>query len=119
LVCTIFRTKYQKLGFKDRWIAFKETGLFRVIRNKYFIVAAIFIIWITFFDANNLINLFKVARHIGEQKTQKEYYEELIKSTDEKLNELSSNRDSLEKYAREQYLFKESDEEVFIVEGKK
>ena len=100
-------------------MAFRETGLFKLIRNKYFIATAVFVIWITFFDANNLIDLFRVARHIGEQEHQKEYYEGLIKSTDEKLNELSSNRDSLEKFAREHYFFKESDEEIFILEEKK
>ena len=107
------------MELKDRWLSFKETGLFKVIRNKYFIATTVFVVWIIFFDANNLIDLFRVARHVGEQETQKEYYEKLIKSTEEKLNELSSNRDSLEKFAREQYFFKESDEEVFIVEKKK
>ena len=107
------------MEFKERWIAFKETGLFKIIRNKYFIATAVFVVWITFFDANNLIDLFRVVRHVGEQETQKEYYEELIKSAEEKLNELSSNRDSLEKFGREQYFFKESDEEVFILEKKK
>ena len=58
----------------------------------------------------------KVFRNVSEQNRQKEYYQELIRTTDEKLNELSSNRDSLEKFAREQYFFKEQDEEIFIVE---
>jgi len=107
------------LDFKDRWIEFKGSGLFKMVRNKYFIVTAVFLLWITFFDANNLIDLFRVARHVGEQENQKEYYQEMIKSTEEKLNELSSNRDSLEKFAREQYLFHESDEEVFIIEERK
>lgn len=35
---------------------------------------------------------------------------------EEKLNELNSNRDSLEKFAREQYLFKKEDEDIFIIE---
>lgn len=76
-------------------------------------------LWVTFFDANNLIRWSKIIINIGEQESQKRYYKEAIKSMDEKLNELSSNKDSLEKFAREQYLFKEDDEDIYIVEEPK
>lgn len=72
-------------------------------------------VWITFFDSNNLIDWSKVMINISEQESQKSYYKQEIKSIEEKLNELTSNRDSLEKFAREQYLFKEDSEDVFIV----
>lgn len=88
----------------------------RFVRNKYLVTSLAFVIWITFFDSNNLIEWSRVVLNIGQQESQKEYYKESIKSTEEKLRELTSNRDSLEKYAREQYLFKGDDEEVFIVE---
>jgi len=57
-----------------------------------------------------------VVLNVSEQESQKRYYKEAIKAMDEKLNELNSNKDSLEKFAREQYLFKEDDEDIFIVE---
>lgn len=72
-------------------------------------------VWITFFDSNNLIDWSKVVLNISEQESQKKYYIQEIKSIEEKLNELTSNRDSLEKFAREQYMFKEDSEDVFIV----
>jgi len=74
---------------------------------------------VAFFDANNLVKWSKIVINISEQESQKRYYKEAINSIDEKLNELSSNRDSLEKFAREQYLFKEDDEDIFIVEEPK
>ena len=52
---------------------------------------------------------------VAQQERQKEYFKEAIKVTDEKLKELTSNKDSLEKFAREQYLFHEKDEEIFLV----
>ncbi len=103
------------MSIKQIWLSFKDTGLFKVIKNKYLITSLAFVIWITFFDSNNLIQWSRVVINISEQESQKRYYKEAIKATEEKLNELSSNRDSLEKYAREQYLFKESDEDVYIV----
>lgn len=77
-----------------------------------------FLIWVSFFDSNNLIEWSRVIFNIGKQESQKEYYKESIKQTEEKLQELSSNRDSLEKFAREQFMFKEDDEDIFIVETK-
>ncbi len=88
----------------------------KFVRNKYLVTGLAFVIWITFFDSNNLIEWSRVVLNIGQQESQKEYYKESIKNTEEKLRELSSNRDSLEKYAREQYLFMADDEEIFIVE---
>ncbi len=93
-----------------------SSGLVKIIRNKYLIATLVFALWVTFFDSNNIIQWSKVVLNISEQESQKRYYRESIKATEEKLNELSSNRDSLEKFAREQYLFKEEDEDIFIVE---
>ena len=53
------------------------------------------------------------------QERQIEYYNREIKSIDEKLQELSSNKDSLEKFAREQYYFHEEDEDLYIIEEKR
>jgi cell division protein FtsB len=39
-----------------------------------------------------------------------------LKSVTESLQELQSNNDSLEKFAREHYGFHHSDEDVFVVE---
>jgi len=104
------------LRVKERWNAFIDSRVIKFVRNKYLVTGLAFVIWVTFFDSNNLIEWSRVVLNIGEQESQKEYYQESIKSTEEKLRELTSNRDSLEKYAREQFLFKEDDEEIFIVE---
>ena len=52
---------------------------------------------------------------LKEQERQKLYYKEEIKKTEEKLDELNSNVDSLEKFAREQYLFHKPDEDLYII----
>ncbi len=104
------------MRLKERWSLFIDSPVIKVIRNKYLVTSLAFIVWITFFDSNNLIRWSRVVLNISEQESRKSYYKESIKATEEKLNELGSNRDSLEKFAREQYLFKEDDEEVFIVE---
>ena len=91
-------------------------SLIRIVRNKYFIVSTLFAVWIIFFDQSNLIDWMGALKDVKKQKSEKKYYEEEIARTREKLRELQSNRDSLEKFAREQYYYLEDGEEVFIVE---
>ena len=93
----------------------KESKVFKVLSNKYLLVTVFFVVWILFIDTNNLIRWYSTLQDVAIQEKQKEYYKTEIKNTDEQLKELRSNRDSLEKFAREQYFFHEADEEVFIV----
>lgn len=104
------------MNLKQSYLKFRESTLFRIARNKFFLATVLFALWVTFFDSNNLIKWSKVIINLSKQESQKSYYKEEIESLEERLNELSSNRDSLEKFAREQYLFKERDEEIFVVE---
>jgi cell division protein FtsB len=46
---------------------------------------------------------------------QREYYIEKIKTDSRKLKELRTDRENLEKFAREQYYMKRDNEDIFIV----
>lgn len=87
-----------------------------MVRNKYFILIFVFVIWTFFFDPSSVVKCSRIKLNIREQELLKEHYRKEIKMLEEKLNELNSNRDSLEKFAREQYLFKKEDEDIFIIE---
>ncbi len=93
----------------------QESKVLRFIRNKYVVVTTFFLVWVLFIDTNNLFVWMRDLGVVAGQERQKEHYKEAIRQTDEKLKELTSNKDSLEKFAREQYLFHQKDEEVFII----
>ncbi|MBR4088554.1 MAG: hypothetical protein IKK19_04540, partial [Bacteroidales bacterium] len=80
-----------------------ESKVLKFIRNKYVIVTVFFLVWVLFIDTNNLFVWIRDMGVVSSQERQKEYYREAIRQTDEKLQELTSNKDSLEKFAREQY----------------
>ena len=96
-----------------RWLS--ESKTLKIMRNKYTVVTVFFLVWVLFVDTNNLFVWINDLNTVSTQERQKEYYRQAIKQTDEKLNELTSNKDSLEKFAREQYLFHQKDEEIFLV----
>jgi Septum formation initiator. len=87
-----------------------------LLKNKFFLTGMIFLLWLTFFDKNNLIDLFGEMAKIHSHKNEKEYYEKKIASDREKIKELRTNSKNLEKFAREQYLMKKPNEDIFIVE---
>ena len=94
---------------------FKSDRLLKFIRNRYFIVTMVFIVWVLFFDNNNLISWVRTLGQYSANKSQQRYYKEKIQQTENNLRQLQSNKDSLEKFARENYYFHRQDEHVFIV----
>lgn len=91
----------------------------RGITNKYFLASVFFIVWMFFFDHNDIVLGFKRRQELNELKDKKEYYQERIKSTREELKQLKQNASSLEKVAREKYMMKKDNEDLFIIEEKK
>ncbi len=86
-----------------------------VLQNKYLLTIAIFMIWLLLLDSNNLITRYKELRELHKLKTDKEYYIKRIESDRQKLHELRTDNHNLEKFAREQYLMKRPDEDLYII----
>lgn len=86
-----------------------------ILKNKYLVTALAFVIWILAFDENNLIERYRLSRRIDDFNKQKEHYAKEIEQNNRKLKELKSNKDNLEKFAREEYLMKEKNEVLFVV----
>ena len=59
---------------------------------------------------------FSYDLEISDLKGQINYYKEKIETDKQKLNELKSDKDNIEKFARENYKMKKDNEEVFVVE---
>lgn len=84
-------------------------------RNKYFLTVAVFLIWLLLLDANNLIERYRQVRELRKLRHEKEYYVKKIEEEKRKLNELKTDNDNLEKFAREQYKMKKKDEDLYII----
>ena len=85
-------------------------------RNFYGITGLAFIVWLTFLDSNDLISRFKMSAKLHNLEEQKEFYQEKIAEVEKDRKELMSNRELLEKFAREKYLMKKEREDLFIVQ---
>ena len=93
----------------------KWNTIIKYLKNKYLLTLVIFIVWVLLFDSNNLIDRFSQMKSLNQLERDKEYYQERIEEESKKLNELETDKENLEKFAREQYLMKKEDEEIFVV----
>jgi len=85
------------------------------LKNKYVLTIAVFAVWMLFFDQNNMVDRIKMSSEIKQLEDDREYYLEQIQKDSARLNELTTNKENLEKYAREQFLMKKPNEDVFVV----
>lgn len=85
------------------------------MRNRYMITILIFILWLLLLDPNNLISRVSELNTRNRLIREKEYYMGRIEEDKRKLEELRTNNDNLEKFAREQYHMKKPDEDLFII----
>ena len=90
-----------------------------VIKNKYFLILVFFFLWLLMFDSNNLFDRYKQMKEFRQLRHDKNYYQKKIEEDTRKLKELETDSKSLEKFAREQYLMKKKNEDIFIITEKK
>jgi cell division protein DivIC len=87
----------------------------KLIVNKYVISLAIFAAWIIFFDQHNLVDRYKSKQHLDQLKKDTVFYRAKIRNDREMIKLLKTNPQNLERFAREKYMMKAPDEEVFVI----
>lgn len=90
-----------------------------LFKNKYFLMLSVFVgfvVWMTFFDNNNFISKYKSYNQMKDLENEIKKVEEQTKKNKTKLDSLQNNKEELERYARENYMMKTADEDIYVVE---
>jgi len=98
------------MGYKE----LKENRYFKVLTNSYIIILTIFLVWIFFFDENTNLNR-EFDKEIKELKTTIDFYKQEIERDKNTIKMLQDSL-QLERFAREKYLMKKKNEDVYIIE---
>jgi cell division protein FtsB len=85
-------------------------------KHKYLITIAAFLVIIVFLDENSLIQRAKHQQEINTLNSEITKYRKQFEEDTEKLKELTNNPEAMEKIAREKYLMKKPNEDIFIFE---
>ena len=90
--------------------------ILRLFTNKYVVAVTAFAVWMIFFDARDIPTRMARSQELQKLNEKINYYQGEIESTQTELKNLQSNPATLEKYAREKYLMKKDNEEIFVEE---
>lgn len=86
----------------------------KIIKNKYFISLIALIVWLLFFDKNDVFTQRELIQKCHKLQSEKQYYINEIASNNANLSELKTNKKSLETFSREKYLMKKENEDVYV-----
>jgi cell division protein DivIC len=84
--------------------------------NKYIIVTVFFVVVIGFVDENSVVRRIKLEREISRIRKEIKHYEQLRDQSAARLESLKAGKEELERVAREEYLMKKENEDIFLIE---
>lgn len=90
------------------------TILKKIFLNKYFFTLLAFAVWMAFFDTNSLKRQRILNARIDEINEMKVFYKTEIDKNNKTIEELRTNPEAVEKLAREKYLMKRENEDVYL-----
>ncbi|MDR6560688.1 MULTISPECIES: septum formation initiator family protein [Arcicella] len=81
----------------------------------YTLTLSVLVVWMIFFDDNNVFSQFKMYRELGRLEDETAYYAQKLKEVEKEKIEVMGNSSLIEKFAREKYLMKKPNEEIFVI----
>ncbi len=91
--------------FKKVWVFFK---------NKYILTITLFTIYALFLDDEDVFSLVSHSRKLNKIHAEQVIMDQKLKETTSVLKDLDQ-KESLERFAREEKLFKKDDEDIFVI----
>lgn len=86
-----------------------------IFTNKYLITGIAFAVWMLFFDRNDITLQLKRVHELKKLQESEKVMDKQISDTKQELSLLKTNPETLEKYAREKYMMKKDNEDLFII----
>lgn len=88
--------------------------IFSFLSNKYILAGLFFLVGIIFFAQNDLISQYNDQKDFKALTEKVKYLESEIAKMKTRENELKTDTAAIIKYAREKYLMKKGNEDVFV-----
>ncbi|MEO7801114.1 MAG: septum formation initiator family protein, partial [Ginsengibacter sp.] len=86
-----------------------------VFKNKFLLALIAFVVWMVFFDRNDIPMQLQRIGELHQLENSEENMAAQIKDTKKELDLLKTSPATLEKYAREKFMMKRDNEDLFIV----
>lgn len=83
--------------------------------NFYLGTSFLFLVWVTFFDGNDLISLAGNQMKLVETESEIQFYQEKVNEVLVEQSKLQGSSEAMEQFAREKFLMKRDNEDVFLI----
>ena len=104
------------MGGKNNFInKLRQNPWFKLVTNIYAAIGLFFVIWMIFLDTNSLLIYLNLERKLNDLERQKATLEQDIVRDMQTLQQLNDSV-QLERYARERYLMKRKNEDIYLIE---
>lgn len=87
----------------------------RWLKSKYLITGLAFVVWMVFFDKDDITLQWKRVKELQQLQESEQKMNAQIADTKKELDLLKTSPATLEKYAREKYMMKKENEDLFII----
>jgi cell division protein FtsB len=87
------------------------------LKNKYLITGVFFATWMLFFDQKDILSLFELRSKQTELEKNQAHLKKLITNAGKEQYLLKTNVEGIERYAREKYMMKKDNEDLFIIKS--
>lgn len=89
------------------------------LKNRYLLTTVAFVLWILFFDRNDIFTQMERGRDLKSLEKSKLYYNGQIQEAQKELDQMSHNAAALERFAREKYRMKKDNEDEYEIDEAK
>ena len=90
-------------------------NIYKTFTNKYLVAFVFFSFWMIFIDEHNILFMRQNLNKLKRYRVESSYYKAKILADSERLKELQTSSKNLEKFAREQFLMKKKNEDIFVI----
>tara|TARA_B100000900_G_scaffold390111_1_gene383550 strand:+ start:2488 stop:2772 length:285 start_codon:yes stop_codon:yes gene_type:complete len=88
----------------------------QIFFNPYFLTMLGFTVWMTFFDRYSYMNLREINQKMSDSKAELEWYTTELDQVRRDHQQLNSSLEEKERFAREHFYMKASNEVIFLTE---
>ena len=92
-------------------------SIVKFLNNKYFYTSITLFLILLIFEDTTLFKLYNMKKELNEITNQNKVKSVEIQQVREKTIQLTTNKEALEKFAREHYLMKKKDEVIYVFDN--
>ncbi len=86
------------------------------LRNKFLLTTVAFCVWMVFFDKDDLLIQRQRSNELKDLQESKVYFKEQIEKERKFSEDLKTSPATIEKFAREKYLMKKDNEDLYLIQ---